>query len=76
MSRAIPNKLQELVPLEEIIRRIPDNYSRALFSAYLAARFVYKYGLAANDFALFEMVSTLLESSPAQKKKAAKKEEL
>ena len=60
MSAAIPKKLQELLPLHTIISRIPENYARATFSAFLAARFVYKYGLNAHDFAFFEFVDTMV----------------
>jgi len=64
MTLAVPKVLQELVPVKEIVDRVPENYSRALFSAFLAARFVYHYGLNAHDFAFFEYVSTLLEKPP------------
>jgi len=37
MSRAIPKKLQELIPIDEIIKRLPENYAKATFAAYLAS---------------------------------------
>jgi len=73
MSLAIPRKLQELIPIDEILRRIPENYARATFAAYLASHFIYKYGLNASEFAFFEFIST--EISKAQQKHA-KTEEL
>jgi glutamate dehydrogenase len=63
LSQAIPGTLQSVVPINEIIARLPENYSRAIFSAFLAARFVYRFGLSAHDFAFFEFVSSLLEKN-------------
>jgi glutamate dehydrogenase len=67
MTLAVPKTLQDLIPVKEIVNRLPENYSRALFSAFLAARFVYHYGLNAHDFAFFEYVTTLLEKPPAER---------
>jgi len=65
MSRAVPKKLQELVGIEEIIKRLPDTYGRAIFGAWLAANFIYKNGLAASEFAFFEFIAQL---QPQQQK--------
>jgi len=68
MHKAIPRKLQEFVALEEILRRLPENYSRAIFSAWLAAHFIYKNGIEASDFAFFEFVNNLLVGDGQKKK--------
>jgi len=57
MGLAIPKKLQELVPLETIVERLPSAYGRAIFGAYLASHFVYKYGLSPSEFAFFEFLN-------------------
>lgn len=59
MSRAIPKKLQELVPVEDIIKRLPDTYGKAIFGAWVAAHFVYEYGLNASEFSFFEFIASL-----------------
>jgi len=66
LREVLPKRLQELVPIEEILKRIPDNYARASFSSYLAAHFVYKFGLNAHDFAFFEFVDQLLSKKPSK----------
>jgi len=58
-KRVIPLTLQQLIPLEEIINRLPENYARAIFSAYLASSFVYRFGLQPSEFAFFEFVEEM-----------------
>eukprot|EP01126_Amoeba_proteus_P018499 TRINITY_DN1945_c0_g1_i1.p1 TRINITY_DN1945_c0_g1~~TRINITY_DN1945_c0_g1_i1.p1 ORF type:complete len:488 (+),score=118.95 TRINITY_DN1945_c0_g1_i1:724-2187(+) len=62
MREAIPKQLQNLQPIEEIIRRLPDNYARAIFSSFLASHFTYKYGLDPTEFAFFEFVESLTKT--------------
>jgi len=64
LGEAIPAQLQEIVPggLEEILRRLPENYTKAMFSTYLSSRFVYKHGMGAGDFAFFEFMQDYLRS--------------
>eukprot|EP01128_Nolandella_sp_AFSM9_P001038 TRINITY_DN1114_c0_g1_i1.p1 TRINITY_DN1114_c0_g1~~TRINITY_DN1114_c0_g1_i1.p1 ORF type:complete len:1427 (+),score=326.26 TRINITY_DN1114_c0_g1_i1:428-4282(+) len=59
LSNAIPARLQQLVPIEEIVRRLPDNYSRALFGCWISSNFIYKYGTDAGDFAFYDFVTAL-----------------
>jgi len=47
-----------MIPIDEILKRVPDNYARAIFAAYLASHFVYKYGLNASEFAFFEFIQS------------------
>ena len=58
MTSAIPQQLQELVPggLSTILSRLPENYTKAVFSTYLASRFVYTEGLRSGDFAFYEFM--------------------
>jgi len=61
LSEAIPKTLQALVPLEEIMRRVPQAYARAIFGAYLASRYVYQHGISANEFAFYEFMQPYLK---------------
>jgi hypothetical protein len=42
-------------------QRVPEVYTKAIFSAYLASRYVYKHGIAANEFAFFEFMQPYLK---------------
>ncbi len=56
LAEAIPRKLQDLVGLDTILSQAPESYIRAIFCAYLSSRYVYKYGIDANEFAFFEFM--------------------
>lgn len=59
LSEAIPTMLIEKVGgLKVLLTRLPENYIRALFGSYLASRFVYKHGIAPNQFAFFEFMAS------------------
>jgi len=57
LSEAIPRSLQELVPLDTIIERVPESYLKALFSSHLASRFVYQ-----KDTTIKKLFSVLVDS--------------
>lgn len=59
LKSAIPQELQNLVPIDELMRRLPEDYLRAVFGYYIASRYVYKYGLSAEEFAFYDFVSKL-----------------
>ncbi|GAA5864051.1 hypothetical protein JCM3774_006364 [Rhodotorula dairenensis] len=48
MSRALPAKLLEHCGLETILGRLPDAYKHSMFASYVAAHFVYTYGIDAS----------------------------
>ncbi len=52
-----PKNLLNLLGLDTIIERVPDNYLRAIFGAQIASRYVYQYGLDANEVAFLEYVN-------------------
>ena len=56
MIQAIPPSLIELVGLDSIMDRVPDNYLKAIFGAHLASRYVYKYGLSATEMEFYEFM--------------------
>lgn len=54
-----PAPLLELVGLENLLQRIPDNYLRAIFGAHIASRFVYKNGMQSNEVGFFEFINRI-----------------
>lgn len=58
-----PKVLLDLLGLDTLLKRVPENYLRAIFGAQLASRYVYQYGLDANEVAFFEFINKFLSSS-------------
>ncbi len=59
LQEYVPIPLQELVGLDNLLKRIPENYLRAIFGAHIASRFVYKTGMQSNEVGFFEFVNKL-----------------
>ena len=57
LSEAFPKLLLEKLGLDTLLKRVPENYVRAIFGSYLASRFVYQYGTEPSQFAFFEFMS-------------------
>jgi glutamate dehydrogenase len=55
----IPKVLIELVGFERILKRVPLSYQKALFAAALASRYVYKFGLEANEIDFYGFLKDL-----------------
>lgn len=55
----IPGALVEEIGFAKIIRRVPMAYFKALFASELASRYVYRYGLDANEVNFYEFVNQL-----------------
>eukprot|EP01102_Stenamoeba_stenopodia_P004507 TRINITY_DN147_c0_g1_i1.p1 TRINITY_DN147_c0_g1~~TRINITY_DN147_c0_g1_i1.p1 ORF type:complete len:947 (+),score=276.37 TRINITY_DN147_c0_g1_i1:400-3240(+) len=62
LALAIPKTLINLLGLSTVVSRVPDNYLRAIFGAYLASRYVYECGLNSPEFAFFTFIRKHLES--------------
>ncbi|KAG2237798.1 hypothetical protein INT48_002099 [Thamnidium elegans] len=56
LNRAFPKLLLETLGLDALLERIPESYVKSIFGAYLASRFVYKYGPHPDNFAFFEFM--------------------
>ncbi|KAI8141644.1 Glutamate/Leucine/Phenylalanine/Valine dehydrogenase-domain-containing protein [Fennellomyces sp. T-0311] len=56
LRKAFPNLLLEKLGLETLLARVPENYVKAIFGAYLASQFIYKFGATPNHFAFFEFM--------------------
>jgi len=63
LTDAIPKKLLELKPLDDVLKRVPEAYSKAIFASFLASRYVYQHGIDANEFAFFEFMQPYLRRS-------------
>lgn len=63
LSEALPKTLTKLVPVDTAMQRIPEAYLQAIFGAYLASHFVYKYGISAGEFAFFEFMQSYLANA-------------
>ncbi|KAJ3183114.1 NAD-dependent glutamate dehydrogenase [Geranomyces variabilis] len=57
LTEAFPNILLEKLGLETLLKRVPEQYVKAIFGSYLASRFVYKYGTEPSQFAFFEYMA-------------------
>jgi glutamate dehydrogenase len=63
MRLAIPKTLQELVGLENIIERLPEDYIKAVLGYWVASRYVYKNGLQGNEFSFFEFMLSITDGT-------------
>ncbi|KAJ1733945.1 NAD-dependent glutamate dehydrogenase [Coemansia sp. Benny D160-2] len=57
MREALPARLLKELGIDVILERVPQNYLKAIFGAYLASHFVYEYGTEPGQFAFFEYMS-------------------
>lgn len=55
-----PEILLQVINKEELLRRLPESYTRAVFASQVASRFVYTVGLSAPEFAFYEFVEELM----------------
>ncbi len=55
LENYIPRILLKTIGIEEIMKRVPENYLRSIVATHVATRFVYTYGIEGNevDFCLF-----------------------
>ncbi|KAI8080913.1 Glutamate/Leucine/Phenylalanine/Valine dehydrogenase-domain-containing protein [Thamnidium elegans] len=56
LKRAFPKLLLDKLGLETLLKRVPENYVKAIFGASVASQFVYKYGPRPDNFAFFEFM--------------------
>ncbi|MFC1744665.1 NAD-glutamate dehydrogenase domain-containing protein [Candidatus Riflebacteria bacterium] len=54
----IPSVLVEKLGIDELLKRLPDAYIRAMMATGLAHRFVYKYGLDASEVDFFNYLKS------------------
>ncbi|KAJ1677825.1 NAD-dependent glutamate dehydrogenase [Spiromyces aspiralis] len=61
LSLALPKLLLDKLDLNTILARVPENYLRAIFGAFLASRFVYKYGIEPSQFSFFDYMAPFFD---------------
>lgn len=49
VEKHCPPVLVEMLGIDTILQRVPDNYLQAIVSSWLASHFVYEYGLSADE---------------------------
>ncbi|OQX96593.1 hypothetical protein B6I21_00515 [candidate division KSB1 bacterium 4572_119] len=49
VERHCPATLVEKIGVDEILKRVPDNYLQAILASWLASHFIYSYGLHADE---------------------------
>ncbi|CAK5130100.1 unnamed protein product [Aphanomyces euteiches] len=59
LDGGFPKTLTALISRDELVKRLPESYLRALFASQLASRFVYASGLNTPEFAFYEFVHSL-----------------
>ncbi|THU97587.1 NADH-dependent glutamate dehydrogenase [Dendrothele bispora CBS 962.96] len=59
MKKAIPKTLVDKIGLETLLKRLPETYQRALFSSWVASRFIYKYGVNGSSVDFFHFARDL-----------------
>lgn len=62
LSKSFPKVLLNALGYEQITKRVPVAYQKAIFHSYLASRFIYKYGTTPSQFAFFEFMKQFSNS--------------
>ncbi|KAF8424978.1 Glutamate/Leucine/Phenylalanine/Valine dehydrogenase-domain-containing protein [Tirmania nivea] len=66
LEEALPNLLLQKIGLDTILKRVPENYLRAIFGSYLASRFIYEHGSAPSQFSFFDFMSKKMKALAAR----------
>jgi len=56
IEAGVPKSLVGLVGINRFLTRVPQNYLRALFASRLAGRYVYQFGLQANEVDFYRFI--------------------
>ncbi|RFT16882.1 MAG: NAD-specific glutamate dehydrogenase [Candidatus Saccharicenans subterraneus] len=59
----VPKSLVRRVGINRFLTRVPQNYLRALFASRLAGRYVYQFGLQANEVDFYRFISDFKKAS-------------
>jgi len=63
LKKALPKTLQDLLGLETIMGRLPEDYIRAVLGYYVASKYIYKVGLEGNEFQFYEYMKSMDEDN-------------
>ena len=64
VSGYVPSSLLELIGIDTILRRLPENYVRSIVASSIATMFVYTCGLDSDEVAFYNYMDTLLTTKP------------
>ncbi|GAA5866946.1 hypothetical protein JCM8547_003926 [Rhodosporidiobolus lusitaniae] len=67
MSKALPNVLLNKIGLDTLLSRLPAAYQHALFSSYVASRFIYTYGIDPSPIDFHYFLTQLGEQAEDEK---------
>jgi glutamate dehydrogenase len=60
VEKHCPPALVKMVGIDEILRRVPDNYLQAIFSSWLASHFIYSCGLQGDEIDFHKFLERLV----------------
>ncbi|PUU81771.1 Glutamate/Leucine/Phenylalanine/Valine dehydrogenase-domain-containing protein [Tuber borchii] len=66
LEDALPQTLLKQIGLDLILKRVPNNYLRAIFGSYIASRFIYEFGSNPSQFAFFDFMSKKMRALNAK----------
>jgi glutamate dehydrogenase len=62
LTEACPRNLLALLGLETLLQRVPETYTRAIFAAFLASRYVYHADHSASpEFSFFHFITNYMK---------------
>jgi len=65
MKEYTPKVLQEAVPIDTVIQRVPVNYQHAICAMWLASNYVYSTSLESNEFDFFRFMTEVNQKAAA-----------
>ena len=60
----VPSCLLDLIGIDTILGRLPENYVRAIVASNIATRFVYTCGLEGDEVSFYNYIDALLTTKP------------
>jgi len=72
---AVPPVMLERLGLEGVLRNVPANYVLSMVSAWIASRYVYRYGLDASEVSFFLFLRELMEPGGSEESRSASEAE-
>jgi glutamate dehydrogenase len=61
LSHAIPKTLVDKLGLDELMHRLPEQYQRAVWSAWVSSNYIYECGMGASNVDFFHFFSRLAQ---------------
>lgn len=63
IETGVPKTLVQKVGVNRLLTKVPENYLKALFASRLAGRYVYQFGLDANEVDFYQFIEGFKQSS-------------